>query len=253
VSEKRRRGGSVLRLTPHEPAFPEDPRLSFLTACPLFAPLPERVLSDLAGLARRRRYEPGQALFRLGDPSDSAFVLCSGHVQARIRSRDGRELVLHVSAPGEAPGYLDLLDEAPRSVDAVAQDDVEVLVLPARAVRRVLIEHPHALMELSTGLAEIIRKLDELMRDLVFLDLPARLAKLLLARPAPDARVELGLTQSELAAQLGVARQSLNRALGDLQRQGLIRIEDSGRSVEVLDRMGLRRLAVGGGRALSPM
>jgi CRP/FNR family transcriptional regulator, cyclic AMP receptor protein len=236
-----------------DPAFPEEPRLSLLAASPLFSGLPERVLRELAGVAHRQTYVPGQALFRIGDPSGSAFVLYSGHVQAKIRSGEGRELVLHVSAPPEAPGYLDLIDGAPRSADAVAQDDVEVLVLPAQAVRRALIEHPRALMELSTGLAGIIRELDELVQDLVFLDLPARLAKLLLSQPAPDQRVELGLTQTEMAAHLGVARQSLNRVLGEFQRQGLIRVEGSGRSVELLDRMALRRVAVGGGRVLSQM
>lgn len=196
---------------PAEPAFPDEPLLSLLAGCPLFSALPEQALRELAGRARLRRYEAEQALYRHGDPSDSAFVLGSGHVQARIRSSEGRELVLHVAAPGEAPGYLDLLDESPRSVDAVAQDDVEVLV-PARVVRRALVEHRRALLQLSAGLASIIRDLNELMRDLVFLDLPARLAKLLLARPASDRRVEFGLTQGEPAAQLGVARQSLNRA-----------------------------------------
>jgi CRP/FNR family transcriptional regulator, cyclic AMP receptor protein len=234
----------VLSFSPADPALPDEPRLSLL-ACPPFAALPERVLRELAGLARRRRYEAEQALFRVGDASESAFVLCSGHVQARLRSREGRELVMHVAVPGEAPGNLDLIDGAPRSADAVAQDDVEVLVLPARAVRRALSEHPRALMELSSGLAGIIRKRNELMRDLVFLDLPARLAKLLLARPTSGGRVELAVTQGELAAQLGVARQSLNRALGDLQRRGLIRVEESGTAVELLDRMALRRLAVG--------
>ena len=238
---------------PGEPAFPDEPLLSLLAGCPLLSGLPEQALRELAGRARLRRYEAEQALYRHGDPSDSAFVLCSGHVQARIRSSEGRELVLHVAAPGEAPGYLDLLDESPRSVDAVAQDDVEVLVLPARVVRGALVEHPRALMQLSAGLVGIVRDLNELMRDLIFLDLPARLAKLLLARPASDRRVEFGLTQGELAAHLGVARQSLNRALGELQRRGLIRVEDSGRSVELLDRMALRRLAVGGGRSLSQM
>ena len=232
---------------------PEESKLSLLADCPLFAALPERALRELAGFARRQNYEAEQALFRVGDPSDTAFVLCSGHVEARIRSNDGRELVMHVAAPGEAPGYLDLIDAAPRSADAVAQDDVEVLMLPARAVRGTLSEHPSALMELSTGLAGIIRKLDELMRDHVFLDLPARLAKLLLARPAVGPRVELGITQGELAAHLGVARQSLNRVLADLQRRGLIRVEDSGAAVCLLDRMALRRLAVEGRRSLSPM
>ena len=180
-------------------------------------------------------------------------MLCSGRVQARVRSTDGRELVLHVAEPGEAPGYLDLIDEATRSVDAVAQDEVEVLALPARNVRAALVKHPEALMALSVELAAIVRALSEITGDLVFLDLPARLAKLLLTRSGPDHRVRLDATQSELAARLGVARQSLNRALGELQRRGLIRVEAQGANIELLDRMALRRLAVGGRRPLSPM
>lgn len=230
-----------------------EPRLAALAACALFASLPDAAVRALAGLASKRRYDTGEALFRFGDASDTVFVLCSGRVQATIRSTDGRDLVLHVSGPGEAPGYLDLIDDTPRSVDAVAHDDVEVLVLPARAVRRALLEHPAALMRLSAELAAIVRGLSETAADLVFLDLPARLAKLLLARPAPEGRVELGLTQSELAAQLGVARQSLNRALGELQRRGLVRVVGSGTTVELLDRMALRRLAVGDRRPSSPI
>ena len=243
--------GLVLTLNQGDPVFPDEPRLASLAACPLFSALPEPTLRELAALARRRTYRAEQVLFRHRDPSDSLFVICSGHVQARIRSSEGRELVLHVAVQGEAPGHIDLIDQAPRACDAVAQDDVEVLMLPAQAVRGALIKHPHALLELTKDFAGIIRELDDLVRDLVFLDLPARLAKLLLAHPASDRRVELGLTQSELAVQLGVARQSLNRVLGELQRQGLIRVQHSGRSIELLDRMALRRLAVGGGRALS--
>jgi CRP/FNR family transcriptional regulator, cyclic AMP receptor protein len=236
-----------------DPTFSEERLLSLLASCPLFSPLPEQALRQLAGVARRRRYEAGEALSRLGDPSDSVFLLCSGRVRASIRSRDGRDLVLHVAVPGEAPGYIDLIDESPRTVNAVTQGEVEVLVLPARAVRASLLEHPRALMQLSAELAGVVRQLAEAASDLVFLDLPARLAKLLLARRAPDGRVELGLTQSDLAAQLGVARQSLNRTLGELQRHGLIRIEHSGTSVELVDRMALRRLAMGDGGVLSQM
>lgn len=175
--------------------FLEERLLSLLASCPLFSALPERVVRELAGVARRRRYEAGQALCRVGDPSDAKVVLCSGRVRASIRSRAGRDLVLHVAVPGEAPGYIDLIDESPRMVNAVAKDDVEVLALPARAV---LLEHPRALMQLSAELAGVVRQLAEAASDLVFLDLPARLAKLLLARRAPDGRVELGLTQSDL-------------------------------------------------------
>jgi CRP-like cAMP-binding protein len=232
-----------VHLTPRS-ALSEDPSLAALAACGLFAALPTEALLSLAGAARRQRYAPGQALFRVGDTSDAIFVLCSGRVQARVVSGDGRVVVWHVAGRGEAPGYVDLMDRSERSVDAVAVDDVEALVLRAALVREVLLAHPPALMHVAADLAAIVRTLTDAAADLLFLDLPARLAKLLLARAASGERVELGVTQSELAEQLGVARQSINRALGGLQRQGLIRVR-RGTDVELLDRPALRRLAAG--------
>lgn len=235
----------MLRARPASDTAPsEDPRLADLTACPLFAPLPHGALRSLGAASRRRRYEAGQALFRVGDVTESVFVICSGRVQAQVPSIDGREVVWHVAGPGEAPGYIDVTDLSPRSVDAVALTDAEVLVLSAALVREVLLAHPEALMQLAAGLAGIVRIMTDAAAGLVFLDLRARLAKLLLARSASGDRVHLGVTQGALAAQLGVARQSLNRALGGLQRDGLIRVRN-GTTIELLDRMALRRLAVG--------
>ncbi len=235
-----------------DPALRDDPRLAPLLACPMFAPMPENALRGLADIAHKRHYAVGEAVFRVGDTPEAAFVICTGRVSAVIRSPAGRGLVLHVAGPGEAPGQLDIIDQAPRSAHAVAHEDAELLVMPARVVRATLLEHPAALMSFAGDLAGIVRRLSEIASDLVFLDLPGRLAKLLLSRPAPDHRVELGVTQSELAAQLGVTRQSLNRALGELQRRGLIRVEASGTSIELLDHMALRRLAVDSGEPLSP-
>ena len=227
--------------------------LDQLAACRPLSALPEGALRELAGLARPRSYEPEQALFRFGDASEALYVLCSGHVRATVRSSDGRDLVLHVAGAGEAPGYLDLIDGSPRTVDAEAQDDVEVLVLPARSVRAALLAHPPALLQVSAELVGIIRVLSETAGDLVFLPLAGRLAKHLLARPDAEGLVELGLTQGELATQLGVARQSLSRALRELEQRGLIRVEGSGRRIALLDREGLERLAAGGHRSVSPM
>lgn len=215
-----------------------------LAACALLRLLPTAALECLAAQAVRRRYARGQALFRVGDPSDRVWIICAGRVQAS-RSADGREFIAHVASAGEAPGHLDLMDLSPRSVDAYAVDAVEALVLPAVAVREALVAHPDALMALVVDLVHMVRVLSELAADTALLDLRCRIAKHLLAQPEAGCRVAIGFPQAALAAHFGVARQSLNRALGDLQRRGLIRVIEGGRSIELLDEMTLRRLAAG--------
>lgn len=213
-----------------------------LRRCPLLASLPDDVLAELAERAVARRYDPGQFLFRTGDSSQAFFVLCSGHVRASIRSEEGREVVLHLSGPGEAPGYLDVVDRGSRSVDAIADDVAEALVLPARAVRASLLANPESLMGLADELVGIIRVLDRKIGEFVFLDLTARLAGALLEMPSTNGVVRIAGTQSEFADRLGVARQSLNRALGELHERGFIRVSGAGSRVEVRDRDGLAQL-----------
>jgi CRP-like cAMP-binding protein len=214
-----------------------------LRRCSLFASLPDDLMVELAERAVARRYEPGQFLFRTGDPSESFFVLCSGHVRASVRSEQGREVVLHTAGPGEAPGYIDVVDDGPRSVDAIADDVAEVLILPAGAVRALLLAKPRVLMDLAADLVGIVRVLDRKVGEFVFLDLTARLARALLEMPSSHEVVRIDGTQSELADRLGVARQSLNRTLGELHERGLIRVSGAGSRIEIRDRDGLARLA----------
>jgi len=213
-----------------------------LRRCSLFASLPPEALEQLAARAVTRTYAPEEPLFRTGDRSELVHVICSGHVRACVRSGGGREVVLHVADPGEAPGYLDLVDGGPRSADAVADDEVTVLELPASVVRSTLVANPEALLDLATGLVGIIRILDRKVGEFVFLDLPARLARAILALPDSNGIVRFGGTQSDVAAQLGVARQSLNRTLGRMQDQGLIDVSGDGSRIEILDREGLAEL-----------
>jgi CRP/FNR family cyclic AMP-dependent transcriptional regulator len=224
---------------------PLEANRSDLTRIAWLADLPAASLDVLAQAAVRKHYRSGEALFEVGDESNRIWVICAGHVQASSRSRDGREFVAHVAGPGETPGHFDLIDLAPRSMDARALDDIETLVLPARTVRRELLRHPPALLQLTADLTAINRRLSAIVTDLVLLELPARLAKLLLASTEGGTPVELVTSQSELAAQLGVARQSLNRALGELRRRGLVEVEGSGRRITVLDRVALTRVASG--------
>jgi CRP-like cAMP-binding protein len=187
------------------------------------------------------RLAAGQILFVQGDPSDHLVVVRSGRLQVLVSSERGDDLVLTVVGPGDVLGELSMIDELPRSATVSALDPSVVLLLPAGAARAALQQSPGALLTVSRQLAEQVRRLTGSAADLVFLDLPRRLAKWIVTREDGDHVADLGVNQTRLAAQLGTTRQSVNRALAGLVRRQWIDL-DGGR-VTVRDAAALRAFA----------
>ena len=211
----------------------------------LFEAADEPPLRRLAERAFRRRLRDGQILFSEGEPSDHLFVIRSGRVRIVSRSPQGGELVLSVLGAGEVIGELSVIDGGVRSATAEALGEVELLAVASSEVLAVLQQQPALLMAAATELAATVRRLTGSASDLVFLDLPRRLAKLLLSEATAGRdgtrRVDTGMSQTGLAARLGVTRQTLNRALSGLIRRGWI--EARGTEFVLLDPDALNRFA----------
>ena len=208
----------------------------------LFADADPARLAPLAGRAFLRRFAAGQVVVTEGEPSDHLYLVRAGRLRVLVRSPHGDELTLSVLGPGDTLGELSVIDRQPRSASVEALTDAQLVALPAAEVREVLRSDPVLLLAAATELAATVRRLTGGTADLVFLDLPRRLAKLLLAGAGPGTeRVEPGMSQSGLAARLGVTRQSLNRSLTGLVRRGWVRQEDGG--YVLVDPEALRRFA----------
>jgi CRP-like cAMP-binding protein len=211
----------------------------------LFADLSPTALETLAKVARVRAVRRGQVLFTADDPSDFLYLIRSGRLRVVVRSPRGDELVLSIVGPGDSLGELSMLDGQPRSAGAEALEDCELIALPAREVRALLDSDPAALRAVALALAAGMRRLSGTAADLVFLDLPRRLAKLILAdaklRRDGTADSVLAMSQAGVAAQLGVTRQSLNRALSALTQRGWISVD--GQRVRILNLDALIRFA----------
>ena len=220
-----------------------------LEAVPLFHDLGPDELDALAGELRSRRYRRGEIIFRQGDPGDGLHVVLEGRVKIASVSDTGAEAILATLRPGEFFGSLALLDGAPRSASATAIEAAETVILPRDRFRRLVDESPAIRDHVLTGLALEIRRLTRHVEDLHFLDIAGRLAARLvwLAReqgaPGDDGsiRVEGAFSQGELAAMVGSTRQSVNKLLGDLVDDGLIRVGRD--AIVVLDLVGLERAA----------
>ena len=214
-----------------------------LAACEVFAGLPPELLAELVEAAAERVVEPDSVAWSEGEPADVLAVVASGLLRATLTGSEGDVFLMDLFGPGDAAGVLDVLDDGPRSATATARGRTRLVVIPNDVVRGVLARHPETLARLTGAAVDIARSTRAGMRDLLFLDLLGRLAKLVL-RVTEQGRDLPGepLNQQEIATMLGARRQSVNAALADLRRRGTVAVE-RGLVTDVLDRDGLRRLA----------
>lgn len=196
----------------------------------------------LGAASRIRAFRRGQVVFTAGDPGDTLVVVVSGRVKVVLHSADGGELTLTMVGPGEVLGDISVADGGPRSTDAETLADSRLLLVPQAAVREVCARVPAAANALTGSLAATLRRLTESASDLVFLDLPRRVAKTLLSQPrGRGGIIEPSLSQEELAHQAAGTRQSVNAALRGFERRGWIEVR--GRAVLVKEPAALDRFA----------
>jgi CRP-like cAMP-binding protein len=214
-----------------------------LAGVELFAGLGPADLGRLAERTYVQRVGRGQVLFIEGEPSDTFFFVRSGRLRVFRDSAQGDELTLTFVEPGSTIGELSVVDEQPRSASVDATEPSVLVAVPSGVVRAVLLSNPASAWHVAQQLAARVRHLTDTTADLVLLDLPRRLAKLILEQAVDGGGGRLTTTfvtsQSGVAAMLGVTRQSLNRALSALVRRRWVRQLDGGR-LEILDAGALR-------------
>jgi CRP/FNR family transcriptional regulator, cyclic AMP receptor protein len=215
---------------------------------PLFAALDDDAAQALLATMTRIRIGRGEAVFHEGDRGDRLYVIVEGKIKLGRASGDGRENLLAVLGPGEMFGELSLFDPGPRTATASAITDTTLASLDHDDLRPVLLERPAVAYHLLRALAQRLRRTNEAMADLVFSDVPGRVAKALLdlsdkfgQDEDQGVRVQHDLTQEELAQFVGASRETVNKALSEFANRGWLRIE--GRSVVLLAKDRLARRA----------
>jgi len=219
-----------------------------LKRAPLFNALDDEDARALRRQMTEVKLSRGEHLFMEGDHGDALYVVLDGKMKLTRAATDGRENLLVVIGPGEMFGELSLFDPRPRTSSASAVTDTVLASLKHEALLPWLRERPEVSMHMLRALVMRLRRSNDVVADLVFTDVPGRVAKNLLdladrfGTQEPDGlHVHHDLTQEELAQLVGASRETVNKALADFAARGWLQI--SARSVLILDVERLRKRA----------
>lgn len=221
---------------------------NYISQVPLFEGLDEEQQELLRSKMGQSTLRRGEVLFQEKDPGTRLYIITEGKIKLGHASADGRENLLAVLGPGEIIGELTLFDPGARSTTATAVSPVTLLHLDHADLVTVLYNNPSMSKHMLRALARRLRRTNESLADLVFSDVPGRVAKALLDLAERfGSNTELGvhvphdLTQEELAQLVGASRETVNKSLADFVSRGWIQLE--GRAVTLIDIERLARRA----------
>ena len=216
---------------------------SIIARIPLFEGMSPEEQDELRAMMTQTTLRRGETLFNEGDAGDRLYILLAGKVKLGHASADGRENLLAVLGPGEVVGELTLFDPGPRSTTATAVAPTELLTLEHSQLMGFIESHPTLAKDMLRALAQRLRRTNTALADLVFSDVPGRVAKAdrFGSTTEDGVHVPHDLTQEELAQLVGASRETVNKSLAEFVSRGWIRLE--GRAVTLLDVDRLRRRA----------
>lgn len=229
-------GPPPLRFAPPTMSVSLDRITDFLSTVPLFRQLDRPAVRGFAELTREQKFAKGSMIVSEGDAGDALFVVRSGEVKVVLVGDDGREVILNVLSVGDHFGELALIDGGPRSAHVVSTQASSLLVLRRTDFRRRVEQNPQVAWGLMVELSRRLRQADETIGSLVLLDVPGRVAKVLLehASPGEPATLVKPLTHQTIAQMIGASRETVSRAMADFQERGIIAVQR--RLVTITDR-----------------
>lgn len=230
-----------------QPSSPTN-KLWYLKHIRLFDGISSSDMQEMEKITRMEEVKKRQPLYLPGDPSSNVYLLKKGRVKIASTAPSGKEVTFDILEPGEVFGELDVLEDAPRSTSAETLDDAVICVIPRKEFDHYLAMHPTVMFKLTKLIGLRLKKIQSRVEDLVFRDVPARLAHLLAELSKTEGvadtqgiRLKVKLTHQEMANLIGCSRETVSTIIGQFRDQGLIQMD--GRTITLLKPDTLSRLA----------
>lgn len=213
----------------------------FLATVPLFKSLDAAELAHFGLLVREKSYPKGSVILFEDDPGDALFVVRAGRVKVVLVAEDGREVILGILGVGEHFGELSLIDDQPRSAHVIAMEDSTLLVLRRDDFRKRVEANPSVAWSLLAELSRRLRRADGQIGSLVLLDVPGRIARMLLdtADEGGGPLIEKALTHQTIAHVIGASRETVSRSMREFTESGWISTER--RRIRITNRAALEK------------
>ena len=225
----------------------ESAHFNILSKNQLLSRLAPHEMEELLSLATIEQFGADDVIFHKGDPGDRLYAILSGRVGINTISREGKEMTLNILDPGEVFGEIAVLDGKRRTAGAVAMQPTNLVRIGRAEFLPFLERHPTFCLRVIEVLCERLRWTSDIIEDAIFLDIPRRLAKRLLTlierhgQPVErGVKIDMRLSQEDLANMLGATRESVNKGKRALENGGVISSE--GRYIIVHDVDFLKRL-----------
>ena len=219
----------------------------FLKRIKLFSDLPDREMQRVEAVTRMESVKRRQFIYLPGDPARTVYLLKVGRVKLSRVNEDGKELTLAILEPGEIFGELEVLEGTQRDTLAEALDDVSICVMQRSDFEAMLKKDSNTNIRLTKLIGLRLKKIESRIEDLVFKDVPARLAHLLFelskefgVQENGQTRLNVKFSHQELANLIGSTRETVTATLGDFKRRGLIAFD--GRRLVILREKELEKL-----------
>lgn len=215
--------------------------VELLKSIPYFSGLSPAELDSIKEFIFERAAESGDLILLEGEPADAMYFVASGVVKTFKTSADGKEQILSFVRPGESFNDVPVFDGGPNPASVQAIGPVVLYGIRNSDLEVILRDHPQVSLNVTHVLSQQVRHLVSLVEDLSFRHVIARVAKILMEHASDGTGPRPKLTQQEMAAIAGTAREMVGRSLKSLEDEGAIRLERQ--RIVITDKKALQEIA----------
>ena len=199
--------------------------ITFLKSIAYFTVMNATELEAIKLSFSEKTFQRGEVILLEGNLSDTLFFVAAGAVKVFKTSAQGKEQILSIARPGEALNDVPIFDGGMNPASAQALGPVTLYGLKKDKLQSIMRQYPQIALNTSKVLAGRMRQLVNLVEDLSFRHVLGRVTKILLTHADDGTGTNDHLTQQEMAAMAGTAREVVARSLKSLEEQGYIRLE----------------------------